>query len=251
MTYQFSREKYQNLFPTDKEKADAFDQIAEQYYMCNFGSMSKADFDVLMFSIYLDRILEASEADINSYSDYRLSKLLGITQSRISSLKVKKELKYPYAGFDWKQSFLRLSTNARYENGKIKINIPDKNLYIEIKNFIESNGGFVETQLSPSLLQISPEYYLDLMYEMVNEEKKPEIRKSIANEMKKWKIDPSGFEDKHKSIGTTLKESVSDNSSDLICGLLEIIVGSSIAPLAKPVGEIIIKLIKSQMGKIK
>ena len=141
MTYQFSKEQYQRLFPSEKEKANAFDQIAEQYYMCNFGSISKADFDVLMFSIYLDRILENSEADLNSYSDYKLSKLLGITQSRISSLKVKKELKYPYAGFDWKQSFLRLSENARYENGKIKINIPDKNLYIEIKNFIESDGN--------------------------------------------------------------------------------------------------------------
>ena len=251
MNYQTSREQYSHLFPTDHEKAAAFDQIAEQYYMCNFGSMSKADFDVLMFSIYLERILDKSEADMNSYSDYKLSKLLGITQSRISSLKVKKELKYPYAGFDWKQSFLRLSENARYENGKIKINIPDKNLYIEIKNFIESNGGFVETQLSPSLLQISPEFYLDLMFEMIDEEKKPGIKKAIANEMKKWKIDPSDFEEKRKSIGTTLKESVSDNSSDLICGLLEIIVGNTVSPLAKPVGEIIISLIKSQTGKIK
>ena len=46
MTYQHSKEQYQNLFPTDKEKAAAFDQIAEHYYMCNFGSMSKADFDI-------------------------------------------------------------------------------------------------------------------------------------------------------------------------------------------------------------
>ena len=84
------------------------------------------------------------------------------------------------------------------------------------------------------------------MYEMVDDEKKPEIRKSVANEMKKWKIDSSGFEEKRKSIGTTLKESLSDNSSDLICGLLEIIFGSAVVPLAKPVGEIIISLIKSQ-----
>lgn len=170
MNHQSSREKYESLFKTDKDKAVAFDMIAEQYYMCNFGSMSKADFDVLMFSIYLDRILETSEADINSYSDYRLSKLLGITQTRICSLKVKKELKYPYAGFNWKESFMRLSENARYDKGKIKINIPDKNLYIEIKNFIESNGGFIETQLSPTLLQISPEFYLDLMYEIVDDD---------------------------------------------------------------------------------
>ena len=234
MNYQTSREQYSLLFPTDHEKAAAFDQIAEQYYMCNFGSMSKADFDVLMFSIYLDQILDKSEADMNSYSDYKLSKLLGITQSRISSLKVKKELKYPYAGFDWKQSFLRLSENARFENGKIKINIPDKNLYIEIKNFIESNGGFVETQLSPSLLQISPEYYLDLMYEMVDDADKPKIREAMEYELNKWKVDTSDFGEQQKSFGSLLKESAVENTPDLICELLNIIGGPLLSSLAKP-----------------
>lgn len=247
MNYQTSREQYSHLFPTDHEKAAAFDQIAEQYYMCNFGSMSKADFDVLMFSIYLDGILDKSEADMNSYSDYKLSKLLGITQSRISSLKVKKELKYPYAGFDWKQSFLRLSENARYENGKIKINIPDKNLYIEIKNFIEFNGGFVETQLSPSLLQISPEYYLDLMYEMVDDADKPKIREAMEYELNKWKVDTSDFGEQNKSIGTILKESSIDNASDLICDLLNILAGPLAAVIAKPVIDPVIRLIKKQI----
>ena len=242
MTYQFSKEQYQRLFPSEKEKANAFDQIAEQYFMCNFGSMSKADFDVLMFSIYLDRILENSEADLNSYSDYKLSKLLGITQSRISSLKVKKELKFPYAGFDWKQSFLRISENARYENGKIKINIPDKNLYIEIKNFIESNGGFVDTQLSSSLLQISPEFYLNLLYEMVDDNRKPEIHKAMEYELKEWKVDISEFG--KKSIGTILKESASENSLDLICSLLDVIVSGSFVPLAKPAISAIIDFMK-------
>lgn len=244
MTYQFSKEQYQRLFPSEKEKAIAFDQIAEHYYMCNFGSMSKTDFDVLMFSLYLDRILENSEEDLNSYSDYKLSKLLGITQSRISSLKVKKELKYPYAGFDWKQSFLRLSENARYESGKIKINIPDKNLYIEIKNFIESNGGFVETQLSPSLLQISPEYYLDLMYEMVDDADKPKIREAMEHELKKWKVDPSEFGE--KSIGTILKESAVENGPDLICELLGIFVSPLASSLSKTAVNTVIHLIKNQ-----
>lgn len=254
MNYQLSRENYKSLFKTDKDKAAAFDMIAEQYYMCNFGAMSKADFDVLMFSIYLDRILDTSESDISSYSDYRLSKLLGITQSRISSLKVKKELKYPYDGFDWKQSFLRLSENARYENGKIKINIPDKNLYIEIKNFIESNGGFVETQLSPSLLQISPEYYLDLMYEMVDDADKPKIRKAMEYELNKWKVDTSDFGEHQKTFGTLLKESMVDNTPDLICELLEIIGGPLLSSLAKPAIKpavtTAIRLLKNKTSKI-
>ena len=235
INFQTSKEKYNNLFPTDKEKAAAFDQIADQYYMCNFGSIPKTDLDILMFSIYLDKILDKSEDDMNSYSDYKLSKLLGITQSRISSLKVKKELKYPYAGFNWKQSFLRLSENARFENGKIKINIPDRNLYIEIKNFIEANGGFVETQLSPSLLQISPEYYLDLMYEMVDDADKPKIKEAIESELKKWKISVADFGERQKSFGTLLKESAIDNAPDLICDLLDIFAGPLVSSISKPV----------------
>ena len=53
MINQSSREEYDSLFKTDADKATAFDMIAEQYYMCNFGSMSKDDFDVLMFLIYI------------------------------------------------------------------------------------------------------------------------------------------------------------------------------------------------------
>ena len=87
-------ENYEKLFQTfegneDIEgKAQAFDKLAEKYYYCNFGSTSKADLDVLMFSIYIERILDKSQKDFNSYSDYTLSKNLGITQSKISNLKV-------------------------------------------------------------------------------------------------------------------------------------------------------------------
>lgn len=62
--------------------------------------MQKTYFETLLFSLYLDHILDISEDDMNTYSDYTLSKYLGITQSKVSNLKVKKELQYPYAKFD-------------------------------------------------------------------------------------------------------------------------------------------------------
>lgn len=68
------KRRYSELFPSDKEKADAFDKIAEQFYFCNFGTMQKSDIETLLFSLYLDRILEMSEEDMQSYSDYILSK---------------------------------------------------------------------------------------------------------------------------------------------------------------------------------
>lgn len=158
-----AKQKYEELFSSDEEKARAFDRIAERYYYMNFGSMSKTDLDVLMFSLYIERILDKDNLDFRAYSDYTLSKNLGITQSRISSLKVKKQLQYPYERFDWKESLGKIAYRAIYEDGRIKLQIPDRNLFLEIKNAVEESGGHVEVQLTSNLLQIRPSYFLDLL----------------------------------------------------------------------------------------
>lgn len=178
-------EKYDELFPDSESKAEAFDLIAQNYYFGNFGTMQKSDFDVLMFSIYLERILDRSEKGKiqKEYSDYELSKLLGITQSRIRTLKVKKELKYPYDGFDWRESLLRIIGDVRYENGKIKIPISDQNLFLEVKNAIEESGGYIEVQLNSKLLQISPEYFLDLMILLCDDDRQQEIKEEILKKI--------------------------------------------------------------------
>ena len=61
------------------------------------------------------------------------------------------------------------------DDGKIKINIPDKNLYNEIKNAIEFNGGYIEKQLNSNLLQIPVKYYIDLIYEVSDKNGKEKV----------------------------------------------------------------------------
>ena len=41
-----------------KEKADLFDKIAEMYYDSNFGQSSKSQIELLMFSVYLDKMID-------------------------------------------------------------------------------------------------------------------------------------------------------------------------------------------------
>lgn len=195
--------KYDEIFDSNDKKAKAFDLIAQEYYYGNFGKMQKSDFEVLMFSIYLDSILEKEETNMNAYSDYELSKQLGITQSRVSNLKVKKQLSYPYKNFDWKKSFERLLENARFSNGKIMINIPDKNLFLEVKNAIEVNGGYVEKQLTSSLLQIPVEYYLDLVLSVSEESEKKEILKRLNKYNQEEKINIETI--KRKSINDIMQ----------------------------------------------
>ena len=217
MTKEELQNRYNQYF-SEEDKAKAFDKIAERYYFANFGTMAKTDMETLLFSIYLEQILEQSEPDIDAYSDYRLSKILGIPQTKVSSLKVKKELAYPYQGFDWRESLARFSSRAVYEKQRIKLFLPDRNLYLEVKNAIETNGGFVEVQLTQNLLQVRVEYFLDLMVALSPESDRAGLRTELWNllkqNMRERDQDIAGLE--KESFGQALKGQLPELIIDLL-----------------------------------
>ncbi len=225
MTREELQKQYDSLFPTESEKAAAFDRIAERYYFCNFGTMQKSDFDVLMFSVYLDRLLDKTEDDSKSYSDYTLSKYLGITQSRISSLKVKKELLYPRKDYDWRKAFRQVIRNAQYEGGKIRLFIPEKTLFIEVKNAIEEANGIVDVQLNPKLLQVKPEDFIDLMLAVSDETDRKAIRAKLKKELADKNQDTE-FLDKPDLTGK-----VGDKIKDLGIGIIAEVIDECV-PIA-------------------
>ncbi len=193
---------------TIEEKAAMFDEIASHYYNKNYGTFSKADMDLLMFSFFLDREIkkhayEDGHLDYNSVSDYLISKELCITQQRVKALKVKKQLLYPIE-YDWKISFAALLQNARYEKDsqKIIMSIPDPNLLIEIQNFVEEKGGYISTQFNSKILQIRIEYFIELVALVSDEESKKKIIKSIKEQIKKTDKNESIFDE--KNIGKSL-----------------------------------------------
>ena len=197
----------------------------------NFGSISKTDLDTLMFSLYIEQILNKDQTDITQYSDYTLSKLLGVPQSKISNLKVKKELSYPYPNFNWREAFSRFADRAVYDQGRIKLYIPDKNVYLEVKNVVETMGGFVEIQLTSNLLQLRPEYFLDLMVEISDAADRNKLRKELKKEFHKKNKDIEFMEG---SFAKSLKE----QSPDLILSLIDIateFLPSPIGTIAKNV----------------
>ena len=177
-------DNYDSLFPTEKSKADAFDKIAERFYNKNFGTMSKSDIETLMFSIYIERILDNNDKDFSAYSDYKLAKDLGITQSKVSNLKIRKQLQYPRE-YDWRSAFASISDHATYEHGKIIIQIPDINLYYEIKNAIEERGGFVEVTLNRGMLVVPLTYFLDFMEVVADDKDRGQLHKAIQSEIQK------------------------------------------------------------------
>ena len=154
---------------TNEEKIKYFDEIASYFFNKNFGLKSKSEIDLIMFGIYFRKLISENKNDENiidftQCSNYKMSKELGITQQKVNNLKIKYQLEHPIE-YDWKEAFINLINNARYENDthKIYINIPDPNLYIEIKNYIEESGGYVDITLNKSLLIIRVEYFIQLI----------------------------------------------------------------------------------------
>ena len=163
----------------DGERKDLVNEIEKLYFNKNFGSTSKVDFETMLFSKYLEHRVNAKL----SYDDFSLSKELGITQSRIRALKERVSVKYGKEDYDWRVDFLKLTEHAIYEDEKIKLRIPERSLYLEIKNAIELNGGYVEILPTPNLLQVRLPYFFDLILSISGDEKKEDMIKSLKSTM--------------------------------------------------------------------
>ncbi len=206
---------------SDEEKIKNFDRLAEVFYQHNFGTVSKTDLELLVFDFAMNNIL----ANINqnngvldsSCSAYRISKLLGITQQKVDNLKVKRQLKYPM-DYNWQTNLAKLTKSALYDfsTNKLIIAIPDPNLFIEIQNFIEEKGGYIDLQMNKKLMHIRPEYFLELAYLAETDENKAQIEKEIRKQITKQKKESGKFEPSH--MGKSLLN-LAVNTTALISGL--------------------------------
>lgn len=199
-----------NFSKDDKEKM--FTEIAELFFNKNFGQLSKSDMELLMFRFYLEKLVSNSikkdgTIDYNKCSDYKISKELGITQQRVRNLKVKCQLKYPME-YNWQKALASLTSNARYDQKthKITLNIPDPNLYLEIQNFIEEHGAYVEKQLNSKVLQLRIEYYIDLILSFEDGDSRKKIIKKLKEHFKSASKNETSFDE--SNIGKSLIDGV-------------------------------------------
>ncbi len=202
--------RYQKLFD-EKSKADAFEKVAEQFYAGNFGRMTKADFETLLFHLYIEQCLKKGLP----YDDYVLSKDLGIVQSRVRSLKVKKELLYPHEGFDWKGAFINCIPNSRYDKVKhlVKVHIPDVNVLIELRNHMECHGWYDEYQLNPKLFQCRADIFIALcgsLEEGMSFTLDPKVKGALEKLKKE-----SMAENEQSALGKILSGSMEDGVKNL------------------------------------
>ena len=146
---------------TSEEKATAFDLLATRYFDRNFGTLPKSNLDVLMFSIYLNHCVQSGEPT----DDYTLSKELGISPTKIRSLKQNEALQLTVSRSDnWKEEFARYAKFARYDPAKqmVKMTIPEVVVLNELRHFVVQNGLYDEYQLNPRLFQCRLDVFVEL-----------------------------------------------------------------------------------------
>ena len=167
-----------------ENKIKAFDFILEEYFKQGFGSMTKGDIDLLFFSAI------NKYSSLKDKSDYSLSKILKITQTRIRNLKVKEGLKYSPIGIEEVEKiFLEKAKFARIEDDNKKISIPiyDPNVYIELENIIESNNGYVEAQLNPKIFTIRIDQFINLLISFETQKENSNVKKIQSEYLKRLK----------------------------------------------------------------
>jgi ribosomal protein L24 len=167
-----------------QKKVEAFDKIAKLFYNCNFGTATKSEIDLLMFSILMDAMIDKYSMngilDYKACSDYNIGIALGIQPSKVTLLKKNKQARYRKE-FEWQKSLQQVKEGIRRENKKIIIPMPDPNLYIEIKHFIEERNGYIEIQRGENIMIMRPEYFFMMLYYGVDsEEEQAQIRKKTT-----------------------------------------------------------------------
>lgn len=224
---------------TEDEKNRLYDKIKQNYFETNFGSMSKADFETMLFSEFIEHCIKSDVP----YDDYSLSKQLGITQSRIRTLKERKELKYPNKGFDWRKSFVNELKHARYDKDSHRINviIEDVNVMAEVKHFIEQNGWYDECTLNKKLLRIPLECFVDIF--CTDEELNIDLSESAKKKIRKipeHNIELDMLADDFSK--DRLKKLLAEASGDTLSAVIECIPFGGIAKMAfQAVGKVISK----------
>lgn len=136
-----------------EQKARFFDELAKRFYNRNFGTVTKAEFDLMMFHFYF----EPHKNKFEKPSTYAISKALGITQERVRNLIVKENLIYP-STTDVKvffNTFLKSKIQYNKTQNSVEIPVLDPRVLIEIEHEIELAGGFVRYKANKKSLAVS------------------------------------------------------------------------------------------------
>ncbi len=185
---------------------DFVSEIKEECLNRNFGTLSKSEFDLMIFHYYL---LEQKDKKGSAYvSDYDIGKELGLTIQRVRSLREREALKQK-PNDNWKDDFLKGLPNARCEaNGDVKIPVPDVNVMKEVRNYFEAQGLYDEYHQNPKLFMCKLDALIAVCINLKSEGNLCKDILDILRESEDGKFSSAVEEQEHPVLSKVRKEAV-------------------------------------------
>lgn len=150
-----------------------------------FNSISKADYDVAFFHLLME----------NGYcdkTDFELSRLLKLTETKVKNLRYRCNLEYPEDD-DYNARLKEILNRAAYkiEGNRIQFSIKDKMLRSYANNLLEEDGNFADSSFNSSIVSLTPMDMVDLMKKLCGsksnkdyEDMRKLIRESMSASLK-------------------------------------------------------------------
>jgi hypothetical protein len=141
------------------DEADLFANLANcineaDLYSPKFASFNKSDFELLLFTAYLDSLKVPAR-------DYDISIDLGLTESRVRSLRERSQLRYPRE-LNWVEELSKSLSQSHYDQNSKQITVSFENPSVQniIKNITEEEFGTVGYTLNRKHLVLPVEGFL-------------------------------------------------------------------------------------------
>lgn len=149
---------------TPVEKQKFVDDFLSRYLALGFGGMPKAEIDLLIFHLL------TGTSEYQNKSNYELSTLLQIPETRIKTFRLNSALKYRMINSKEilskiVQRFINSEQFTTLESQKFEISLEDPIEKRELENFLKARGHHAEYTLNTEVLRISPVRLFELIVE--------------------------------------------------------------------------------------
>ena len=144
-------------------------EFLEHYLSGSFGSMSKSETEILIFHL-LSKHFEIS-------SNYEISNLLKISETKVKNLTLNAHLRYPRQSGDEivRETLVdiakKISAIYDEQNGEVKIHIQSSVQKREMINAINNLGSFADYGLNNEILKIRINILFSLFEKFLDKEK--------------------------------------------------------------------------------
>lgn len=162
-----------------EEKEKLASGILELYLKFGFGAVTKKEIDLLVFH-HITRSFANKKK-----TNYEISSLLKIPESRVKNYRISSALKYESINSKaiLGNIILRLTKDIQFmkvESGKVEISLEDPVEKREIENFLKIRGDFADYTFNSEVLRIAPARLFELIIENLDNGEK-EFDRLIRN----------------------------------------------------------------------